>query len=148
MSEKQRKESTEKIYLDTFVFMDILSGEKPVAEKAAQYIEEAEKAGAIVSVILFTELAFHMRKRKSREKTEEVLFYIKSIDNLEIVPVTDDIAKQAGLLRARFRRLKLPKKFTYFDCIHLATALTYGCSKFVTGDRGFKDIKEINVEIY
>jgi predicted nucleic acid-binding protein len=138
----------EKIYLDTFVFMDILSGDDTLVGKAAQYLEEAKKNGAIVSSIIFTELAYHLRRRRTREKVEEILFYIKSIPGLEIAPVSEEIAKLAGLLRAKYRRLKLPKKFTYLDCVHIATALTYNCSKFVTGDRGFKDIKEITVEVY
>ncbi|MCX6815453.1 MAG: PIN domain-containing protein, partial [Candidatus Aenigmarchaeota archaeon] len=64
------------------------------------------------------------------------------------IPVSEEIAKTAGLLRAKYRKIKFPKKFTYFDCIHLATALSQGCKKFVTGDKGFKDVKEIPVEIY
>lgn len=128
--------------------MDILSGDEALVEKAVQYIEEAKKNGAVVSAVLFTELAYHLRRRKSREKTEEILFYIKSLPNLEIAPVTREIAKHAGLLRARYRKQKLAKKFTYFDCIHIATALANSCSKLVTGDKGFKDVKEISVEIY
>lgn len=136
-----------KIYLDTFVFMDILSGEE-LSGKAIQYIEEAKKAGGVISAVQLAELGFHLRHRKSREKTEEILFYIQSLPNLEIVPVTSEIAKDAGLLRARYRRLKTQKKFTYFDCIHLATALAAKCTKFVTGDKGFKEVKEIETEIY
>jgi len=148
MNNKKNENQKQKIYLDTFVFMDILSGDPAVSEKAAAYLEEAKKSGAIMSSILFTELAFHLRRRKSQEKAEEIMFYVKSLPGVEIIPVSDDIAKAAGLLRAKYRRLKFPKKFTYFDCIHIATALAYNCSKFVTGDRGFKDVKEINVEIY
>ncbi|MFA4819792.1 MAG: PIN domain-containing protein [Candidatus Aenigmatarchaeota archaeon] len=136
-----------KIYLDTFVFMDILSGED-IFGKAIQYIEEAKKVGGVISAVQLTELGFHLRRRKSREKTEEILFYIQSLPNLEIIPVTGEIAKDAGLLRARYRRMKTQKKFTYFDCIHLATALAAKCTKFVTGDRGFKEVKEIETEIY
>lgn len=145
---KEKQSQKEKIYLDTFVFMDVLSGDDLLVSKAVQYVDEAKKSGAIVSAVLFAELAFHLRRRKTREKVEEILFYIKSLPNLEVVPVTEEIAKQAGLLRARFRRMKLSKRFTYFDCVHIATALTYRCSKFVTGDKGFKDIKEISVEVY
>lgn len=145
---KNGKKDSKKIYLDTFVFMDILSGDPEISEKALQHVEEAKKSGILISSVMVTELAFHLRRRKSREKTEEILFYIKSIPNIEIAPVTEEIAKDAGLLRAKYRRLKLQKKFTYFDCIHIATALTYRCSSFVTGDRGFRDIKEIEVEIY
>lgn len=136
-----------KIYLDTFVFTDILSGEE-LSAKAIQYIEEAKKVGGVISSVQLTELGFHLRRRKSREKTEEIIFYIQSLPNLEIIPVTADIAKDAGLLRARYRRMKTQKKFTYFDCIHLATALTAKCTKFVTGDKGFKEVNEIETEIY
>ncbi|MBI3190274.1 PIN domain-containing protein [archaeon] len=142
------KDEKGRIYLDTFVFMDILSGDAAMSEKAYNYVKEAEKIGAVVSVVLFTELSFHLRKRKSREKTEEILFYIQSLPNIEFVPVSDEIATTAGLLRAKYRRMKLTKRFTYFDCVHIATALNSGCKKFVTGDRGFKDIQEVTVEIY
>lgn len=136
-----------KIYLDTFVFMDILSGED-ISGKAIQYIEEAKKVGGVISSVQLTEMSFHLRRRKSREKTEEILFYIQSLPNIEIIPVTSEIAKDAGLMRARYRHLKTQKKFTYFDCIHITTALAAKCTKFVTGDRGFKEVKEIEMEIY
>ena len=136
------------VYLDTFVFMDILSGDPILSEKAGNFLKESKKAGIVISSAMFTELAFHIRKRKSREKTEEILFYIQSLPNLEVAPVTMEIAKHAGILRAKYRRLKSPKKFTYLDCIHIATAVEMKCTKFITGDRGFKDIKEINTEIY
>ncbi len=128
--------------------MDILSGDPNLAGKALKYLEETKDKGAVVSVVLFTELSYHLRRRISRDKTEEILFYVQSLPCLEIAPLTEDIAKHAGILRARYRRLKIPKKLTYFDCIHLATAIENKCSKFVTGDRGFKDVQEINVEIY
>ena len=136
----------EKLYLDTFVFMDILSGE-PEAKKAESYLEKIRISGGVVSSILFTELAFHIRRKKGREKAEEILMYIKSLPNLEIVPVSPDIAKAAGFLRSHYMK-KIPKKLTYFDCVHLSTALAAGCTKFVTGDKGFRDIKEIEMEIY
>lgn len=137
----------EKLYLDTFVFMDILSGEVE-AKKAETYLEKM-KGGipCIVSSILFAELAFHIRRKRGREHAEEILMYIKSLPNLEIVPVSSDIAKGAGFLRSHYMK-RIPKKLTYFDCVHIATALAAGCTKFVTGDRGFKDVKEIEMEIY
>src|SRR3989338_9152375 len=140
-------EKKEKIYLDTFVFMDILAGEAE-AEKAKIYLEKM-KGGVtgVVSSILLAELAFHLRRKRGREKAAEILLYIRSLPNLEIVPVDGDIAKTAGMIRAQYAK-KIPKKLTYFDCIHLATALAAGCSKFVTGDKGFLDVKEIAMEIY
>ena len=130
------------IYLDTFIFMDLLSGSKEIAEKAAVYMKEE----AVVSAVLLTELSFHIGRRK-KSKIDEVLFYLQSLPDLRIVPVSAEIASLAGKLRAAYFK-KIEKKLTYFDCLHLATALVSGCTKFVTGDRGFAAIQEIEMEIY
>lgn len=138
---------TEKFYLDTFVFMDILSGEAEAA-KAEAYLEKMKAGTAgVVSAVLFSELAYHIKRRRGKERAIEVLAYVSSLPNLEIVPVSREIAEAAGMLRGRYAG-KISKKLTYFDCIHLATAIAAGCTKFVTGDRGFKDVKEIEMEIY
>lgn len=126
--------------------MDILAGEAESA-KARIYLEKMKATGGVVSSILFAELAFHIRRKRGKEKAAEILMFIKSLPNLDIVPVSEEIAKTAGNLRAHYAK-RIPKKLTYFDCIHIATALASGCTKFVTGDRGFRDIKEIEMEIY
>lgn len=137
----------EKFYLDTFVFMDILSGEADSA-KAQAYLEKMKQGTAgVISTVLFAELAFHIKRKRGKERAEEILLYIKSLPNIEVIPVDMEIAKKAGFLRSHYAK-KIPKKLTYFDCIHIATALAAGCTKFVTGDRGFKDVKEIEMEIY
>ena len=113
----------EKIYLDTFVFMDVLSG-GPEAAKAEEHLNKLKKdANGVVSSILFTELAFHLKRKRGAMKAEEILLYVSSLPNMEVVPVTKEIAKVAGFLRARYAG-KIPKKLTYFDCIHIATALS------------------------
>ncbi len=131
------------IYLDTFVFMDILSGNNELSKKAQSYIKNNK---SIVSSIVLTELGFHVAKKK-RSKMDEVMFYVQSMDNIEIVDVTKEIAMLAARLRTKYRK-KISKNLTYFDCIHLATALQKGCKKFVTGDKDFKEIKEIEMDIY
>lgn len=131
----------EKLYFDTFIFMDMLAG-GDYAAKAKQYLQQK----GVVSSVLLTEIGFHIARRK-RSRADEVLFCIQALPNLEIVPVTAEISAAAGKLRARYRR-KIKKQLTYFDSIHLATALAEGCKKFVTGDRGFEEIREIEVEVY
>ena len=123
------------------------AGVKADAAKAKVYLEKMKEQKCAVSSILFAELAFHIRRKRGREKAAEILLYIKSLPNLEIVPVDDEIAKTAGMIRAHYAK-KIPKKLTYFDCIHIATAMAAKCDKFVTGDRGFRDVKEIGMEIY
>ena len=138
---------TEKIYLDTFVFMDVLSNDPEAVKKATFYLNQLKEKQAVISSILFSELAFHVKRARGRERAEEIFMYISSLPNLEVIPVSQGIAKAAGMLRARYHG-KIEKKLTYFDCIHLATALDCGCTRFVTGDKGFRDIREIKMEIY
>ena len=137
----------EKIYLDTFVFMDVLSDDYEASRKAALYLNQLKEKQAVISAALFAELAFHIKRQRGKERAEEILMYISSLPNLEVIPVSIEIAKPAGMLRARYAG-KIPKKLTYFDCVHIATALASNCTKFITGDRGFRDIKEIKMEIY
>ncbi len=146
---EEKKETKEKIYLDTFVFMDMLSGNAEYMKKAQGYLESMKsgKVEGVVSSILLAELAFHLKRKRGREKAEEILYYIRSLPNLSIIPLAEETAKEAGILRARYIR-KIQKKLTYFDCIHLATAIGQKCGKFVTGDKGFRDIKEVEEEIY
>jgi predicted nucleic acid-binding protein len=128
--------------------MDILSNDKESAAKAQVYLNRM-KSGTegIVSSVVFAELVFHIKRKRGKEKAEEILMYIASLPNITIVPVTAEIAKLAGNIRARYIK-KISKKLTYFDCIHIATALDAGCDAFVTGDKGFKEIKEIKMDIY
>jgi predicted nucleic acid-binding protein len=135
------------MYLDTFVFMDILSDDKESAAKAETYLNKLKSAAGVISSVMLAELAYHIKRKRGKEAAEEILMFIASLPNMEMVDVTPEIAKEAGLMRARYHE-KIPKKLTYFDCIHLATALSSKCDVFVTGDKGFRDIKEIKVEIY
>jgi len=131
------------MYFDTFLFMDMLSGNPELAEKAEAYLRNSR---GVVSSILLAELAFHVSRRK-RSKAAEILFYVQSLPNIEIIGVDEEIAGLAGLLRSKYRG-KIQKKLTYFDCLHLATAMQSKCRKFITGDRGFREITDIEVEVY
>jgi len=141
---KNKENNHNTVYFDTFVFMDLLSGHPEIMKKTQDYIKNNN---GVASSVLLTELYFHIRSKKGKEKAEQVLFYIQSLPNLEIVPVSAEIAMLAGKLRSKYRS-NIEKKLTYFDCIHLATAIITQCRKFITGDRGFKDVKEVEMEIY
>ncbi len=133
-----------KMYLDTFVFMDILSANDEIVSRALAWMDQLKtNATAAVSAIVLEELCYHI-ERRNKEKTDEVVFYIKSLP-IEIVPVSEEIALLAGKLRAKHYRTK---RFTYHDCIHIATAMLTKCDIFVTGDSKFEGVSEIKTEIY
>ncbi len=54
--------------------------------------------------------------------------------NTRLLPITQDILREAARLRATIPGLKTP------DAIHAATALHHGCTLFVTNDMGFRRV--------
>jgi predicted nucleic acid-binding protein len=54
--------------------------------------------------------------------------------NTRLLPITQDVLREAARLRALRIALKTP------DAIHAATALIHGCALFVTNDTGFRPI--------
>ncbi len=57
--------------------------------------------------------------------------------NTCLLPITEDILREAARLRATIPGLKTP------DAIHAATALRYGCALFVSNDTGFRRVPNL-----
>lgn len=55
---------------------------------------------------------------------------IKNSAWLTVVPVDEEVAYHAGILKSGRKGLKLP------DALHLSSAIAMGCSRFLTGDLG------------
>lgn len=138
------------LYLDTYVFMDILSGNHDLVRKAEEYLRLAKTGTqAVISTAMLEEISFHIARRKGFARAEEVLFLIRTLPNIEVIPVTADIASLAGHLKAKYyKHPEIEKNMTYMDCLHLATAIQTGCTKFVTGDKALRNIRDIPVEVY
>ena len=54
--------------------------------------------------------------------------------DLRLLPITQDILREAARLRATIPGLRTP------DALHAATALLAGCSLFLTNDAGFRRV--------
>jgi predicted nucleic acid-binding protein len=61
--------------------------------------------------------------------------------NVGLLPITEDILREAARLRATIPALKTP------DAIHAATALLHGCALFVTNDTGFRRVPSLSLAI-
>lgn len=57
--------------------------------------------------------------------------------NMEIIEISQDIAKKAAQIRAEY------KGFKAMDAIQLATACIMGCDLFLTNDKQLRQFKEI-----
>ena len=57
--------------------------------------------------------------------------------NVNIVPVSNNIALKAARIRAKY------KGFKALDAIHLATATLTDCALFITNDKQLRQIQDI-----
>lgn len=107
-----------KLLIDTDVLIDFLRG-KPVAR---QLLESAIPTySACVSVVTVAEIIAGMRPSEEKA-TEEFL------QGFVVIPVSEEIARLAGSLRNRHKRVLLP------DCLIAATALA-GAAALLTFNR-------------
>ncbi|MBI2583573.1 MAG: PIN domain-containing protein [Candidatus Aenigmarchaeota archaeon] len=135
------------IALDTYVIMDLLSGEVELVKKAKKYLNEVREKGGIASAVLLTEIVYHVSRRRNPQFAEEAVAFIRNFPNLSVMEVTVDIAVMAGRLRNKYYKSKT-REISFLDCVHLASALSASAQKFVTGDKDFDAVEEMAVEIY
>lgn len=107
--------------LDAQAVVALLLGE-PAAHKVATLIERRQEP-AVISAINVAELVdvlVRAHDRSSEDVTERVDWLVAG--GLEVVPVTEEIGRSAGLLRsAEYHRVRRPLSLA--DCVALATAL-------------------------
>ena len=136
-----------KIGIDTYVFIDLFSGEEK-AEKVRVIIENIAdgKATGFLSAAGLSELYYHLHRMHREAIAEDRIRYVINLPNLYICPLDEKTSLLAGRLRAKYYK-KNSREISYIDCMHLATAISSKCDEFITGDKDFKDITEINVKL-
>lgn len=65
---------------------------------------------------------------------------LQSTSDVQMLPITQAVLEEAARLRATLS-LKTP------DAIHAATALSNGCSDFVTNDSAFRRVADLTVTV-
>ena len=135
------------IYFDTYVILDLFSGEKELVRKARRHLRVASEEGCAISTVGLTEVVFHLIRKGFGEVVEDFLLFVRTFQKLRVINVDEEIAVKAGKIRGKYYN-KSECELSFLDCIHIATALIAGCAKIVTGDRDFSRVKEIEVEVY
>lgn len=134
------------IFLDSSIFLNyFLNG--PKFQKSSRFIVDLDNGQmkAVINTMCILEIKYHILQEKGHEQAEQAIFLIKRNSNLEIVPITSEIAERAAELRSKYYdRNERPLSFA--DSLHLATAIEKNCSKLVTADSDFKDITEMRTE--
>lgn len=123
------------LLLDTSVLIDHLRGYKPSTE----FLEAAFNSGALVTISAVTEMELHAGKSMEDPAIEgDVLKFLKLFKTL---PVTSNIARQAGLLLRRHRHQGL----TPIDAIIASTAMKHNATLITRNIKHFRMVKGIIV---
>ena len=133
------------IFLDSWVWLEFFQ-EDEKAEQAERIIERMQEEGGIISTTVLTEVRYQIRRKYGEQKADKLTAIITSFENLDIMPVTEEVAVYAADLRHKYYQRK-NNQISYADTIHIATAAMTHCNKIYTGDPDFKEIKEIETEI-
>lgn len=123
----------------TFLVLHYFSDDEVVLTKTRQALRTSRKLGnkGILPTMVLAEFYAQTYKRTGRDVADK---YFREIVNsgLAIVPLTEDISYQAGLLRAKYK-----EKVPWGDCIVAATAIWNKAKFVVTEDPHFTELSEI-----
>jgi len=123
----------------TFLVLHYFSDDEGILTKTRETLRISRKLGnrAILPTIVLAEFYAQTYKRTGKEVADK--HFREVVDSgLQIIPLTEQISYQAGLLRARYQ-----EKVPWGDCIVAATAVQNKAKFVVTEDPHLMDIKEI-----
>ncbi|MGD2251216.1 MAG: PIN domain-containing protein [Candidatus Methanofastidiosia archaeon] len=132
------------IYVDSWVWVGFFS-KRGRWKKANHFVEHLTHEKGVVSSIGLTEIRYVFLSKYDKETADQITYTVESFKNLEIIPVTADIATYAADLHNKY--YQKGDKISYRGGIHLATAILTGCTMFYSGNRDFKNVDEIDTEI-
>lgn len=129
-------------YADSNVWIALLQGER-LADGIRGYFRELRQGrhALITSVLTLVEISVRANRMGQPTKADE---YIVRLNALAlVVQLTPNIARTAARLEAKFgvKDSRYGPRLSRWDALHLATAITYRCSRFLTFD---EDLLEIN----
>ncbi len=130
------------IALDSSIFIYHLEDHPryaPLTEIIFNALEKGTNEG-ITSYLTLVEILTKPKADGLSEVAHDYEFYLTTFPNLTFYEIGLEIARKAAELRAT-ERIKAP------DAVQLATAILYGAAAFLTNDRIFERVKEIEVLI-
>lgn len=136
------------IFIDSWAWLE-LALEGANAEQARSVLERGEREGCIVSATVLTEVYYVLAREKGTEAAETAMEMIRRFENLDVLPVTPDIAVRGARLRRKYYSQAEDRTPSYADMIHLATAETVrDCELLCTGDSDFEDVTEVECYVF
>jgi predicted nucleic acid-binding protein len=129
-----------RLALDSNLFIYLFEAGGWQARTCSALLDAAEAAGTtlVISALTLAELSVGPALAQDEVLADRYQDAIRSIRLLDIVPLSADIAVDAGLVRGR-------TGCSLADAIHLATARQAGATAFVTNDRRLRPLAKLEV---
>ncbi len=133
------------IFIDSWVWLEFFQ-EDEKAEEAEKVIKRIQEESTVISPTVIAEVRYRVRRKFGQEESDKITAIITSFDNLDIMPVTEEVAIYAADLRNKYYD-RNENQISYADTIHIATAAMTGCDNLYTGDGDFDGIEEVDVVV-
>ncbi|MDP2641275.1 MAG: PIN domain-containing protein [Candidatus Yanofskybacteria bacterium] len=132
----------EKIGLDTSFWVYFLEENPEYLRKTRSLVDaiEAGRVEAVFSSIGLIEILTGPKRSGNFALARRYRELFAHFPNLSIWGMHERIVEIASGLRAQYG-IATP------DAIHIATAIDFGASRFITNDKGLRRVKEISVEL-
>jgi len=126
----------------TFFVLHYFSQEENILSKTRKILNSCRKLGnkGILPTIVLGEFYALTHKRVGREVAEKRFNELMN-SGLNIVELTANISKQAGILRSKYE-----DRIPWGDCIIAATGVLNNSEVVITEDPHFKQLKEIKAK--
>jgi len=131
-----------KIGLDTSIFIYHFEDHPryaPLTEWIFNALEQETNQG-VTSYLTLLEILTKPKAVGLWQAVRDYEYYLTTFPNLTILEMGLEVARKASDLKAA-HRIKTP------DAIQVATASVYGATGFLTNDRGFAGVKELDVAL-
>lgn len=123
------------LLFDTSVLIDHLRGYKP----ASDFLETVFNSGILVAISSVSEMELYAGKSMENDAIEETVANLLKL--FKVLPVTTDIARQAGCLLRCYRNQGL----TPIDAIIAGTAVEHNANLITRNIKHFRMVKGIIV---
>lgn len=134
---------SEKVFFDTPAFIYLIEDNPKYSLRVRNFISEHIinlESLLYTSSLTLAEFYVKPKQHNNQAVIEKFKNKLKELD-FKVFDITSSIAEFSGDLRAKYKSLK------GFDAIQLATAISFGCSTFLTNDLQLSKIIKEDIKI-